>query len=152
MQARALERLGSNDLTNLRVTSSLFPLTWQLTMTRQMIRYCKARGIGFDELISRRGSRNRKESAQHVHAGILPAHKDPTKTPRVKVIGMFVRDYLKLECFPVDRHVRRWLMDNNLPTREADVVELFREIKESSRAYARAVFTAKSKNPVHRIK
>lgn len=147
VQAKALDRLGDLDLVKMRVTN-VFPLEWQMDMLRRMIRYCKHHDIEFDELIQRGSSQNRKESAEHVTCGIT---HPKTPKPRPKVIGMFVRDYLKLDCFPIDRHVRKWLQDNHLPSKEDDVVALFHKAGKQARFYARAVFGEKSSNPVHRL-
>jgi hypothetical protein len=71
------------------------------------------------------------------------------KKPLPKVLGMFVRDFLYTESFPIDRHVRKWLKDHKLPTNQDRLIEMFRTEKLQARGYARALFQQKSSNPVH---
>lgn len=45
-----------------------------------------------------------------------------------KVLSLFVRDYLELPAFPIDRHVRRLLQKHGLPTKEAAMIALCQEL------------------------
>jgi hypothetical protein len=66
-----------------------------------------------------------------------------------KVLGMFVRDYLYLDSYPCDRHVRKALKELGLPTRQAQLLKLFDDNKMHARYYARAMFLNKASNPIH---
>ena len=64
-----------------------------------------------------------------------------------KVVQLFVRDYMFVQCFPVDRHVRRWLEERKLPNRSDKVVALFKELGLNPSGYSRSIFNSKAANP-----
>lgn len=63
-----------------------------------------------------------------------------------KVVQLFARDYMFIQCFPVDRHVRRWLEERKLPNRSDKVVMLFKELGLNPSGYSRAIFNNKAAN------
>ena len=147
VQATALTALGISDLCDLRVHSKLFPLAWQ----KQLLRRAKTMmhkafpGKTFDEAFAR-SRRRRLANVEHLRA-IASSNKIP------KVLWMFVRDFWKESCFPVDRHVRRWCQANNLPESSEELVDLFNSVSPAFkrraplRAWARVIFAEKSSNP-----
>jgi hypothetical protein len=64
------------------------------------------------------------------------------------VIGLFKRDYLFQPCFPVDRHVRRFMEDHGLPHKAVEVEKMFAAIGENPSFYSRAIFGSKTSNPI----
>jgi hypothetical protein len=150
VQTRMLAKMGSLDLMEMTAAQlRALPLQWQrdtMTRTRRWMRK-HFPGRRFDDVFVRhRPTRKRLgvgvESFSEIMRGSI-----------TKTVYMFVRDYWLAECFPIDRHVRRWCAEHKLPARSDDIVDLFNEIKQEFpaplRAYARSVFGEHSSNPIH---
>lgn len=147
VQSKLLVALGNSDLCKLHAHSKLFPLAWQ----KQMLQRAKVLmrksfpGKTFDEAFAR-SKRKRLANTEHLRE-IATSNKIP------KVLWMFVRDFWKEPCFPVDRHVRRWCQTNDLPESSEELVELFNTASPSFKqraplqAWARVIFAEKSSNP-----
>lgn len=116
IQKGAVEALGPLDLSEVDDISIFkFPLDWQnekvFAMTDYLRRYLVTM-TWFTKFIS--GMREPNKMLYEV-----------TKTKgRAKVLDLFVRDYLKLPSFPIDRHVERILKRNNFPVNERYMMEL----------------------------
>lgn len=129
----------------------MFPLAWQRIFIADAVSFAKykTKQNSFDKYFkvsAKTSDLDREELFSHF---IFGAYASPGFNRIPKVISMFKRDYLCLNSFPVDRHVRKFLKENNLPLKEDDLVELMLAVKLSPRIYARALFTNKSQNPEH---
>jgi len=147
VQEKALALLGKRDLSELKSSEvgKMFPLEWQRNYLKRTVRYAKKCENGFDKQFKFRGIKE-QERARVAESFVVEAYSS-NKLP--KVISMFLRDYCCVDAYPVDRHVRLFLKENNLPTNEVDMIKLMRACKLSPREYARALFTNKSSNPQH---
>jgi hypothetical protein len=58
-----------------------------------------------------------------------------------KVLWLFVRDYLDLPAFPIDRHVKRWLDYYDLPVNTIKMIDLCKEADVNINDFARALFS-----------
>lgn len=158
VQANALKVLGERDIIELKPheVQSIFPLDWQRKYLKAARRFVTTRQVwDFDSIF------NIRKTPDVLYEAILSIHylahgyhigvrSGACKKPLPKVLGMFVRDFIMLDCFPQDRHVRKWLKDHNLPTHQAKIMAMFKAEKLHARYYARALFLDKSKNPVHK--
>lgn len=150
VQKQALKALGSRDLCTLSLAkaSAVLPLAWQrdLVSKMQVLMHQKYGGRYFDEVFTK-AVRKRKASL----VDFQEISRNPKHVP--KVLYMFVRDFWFETSFPVDTHVRKWLVDNKLPTDSESIVRLYKTTALSHerdiREYARALFGAKSSNPIH---
>ena len=163
VQARAIEVLGKRDLTQLLVheVDSIAPLDWQRKYIKAAMAYAKhyLNQTRFDTIqtdlyhkpITRLIDivRINELARDGFCAGIdfKNAHEYVDACP--KVVLMYIRDYINYDCFPIDRHVRKWLKERKLPARSDKLMPLFVAIKKQARGYSRAIFGAQSKNPTH---
>jgi hypothetical protein len=148
VQAKALEILGSRDLDELRPREieAMFPLEWQRSYLKAFVKFSKKQtAFGFDKCwhTCMQDEDWREEQFNLIVLLTLGDVKVP------KVISMFARDYCCIDSFPQDRHVRRFLIENKLPTNEKKLIELMNAARLNTRVYARSLFTSKSSNPQH---
>ena len=140
VQAHALAMLGSKDLNRVGIGEldpvTMFPLDWQRQMLDDAGRTLRALCRRFDTL--GRHDRCTREFLESLF----------NYSPLPKVLCMYVRDYLHLEAFPIDRHVRDWLKANKLPVNEHKILELCASAGVCPRALNRGIFGSKSENPV----
>lgn len=149
VQEQALAVIGASDLTDVAMRKRLvkmLPLTWQKTLVKNFARYASKQGEEFDVLFSK--------SKRERMTTVATLQEITGKENLPKVVWMFVRDYWFVDCFPADRHVRRWCIEHELPMTSAGLVDMFNEIPKAVRgvlplrSYARAVFGDHSANPV----
>jgi hypothetical protein len=155
VQVAAMLKLAGRDLSEVKPSTfnSVYPLTWQKEMAKRVITECRKRSVSFNTTFVRAGAgyRSKKKNEQTLEIlcsllGIDSIHSAP------KVVMLFVRDFLDMDVFPKDRHVRRWLTDNNIPHDHQKIIRAFEFLGKHARFYARAVFGDKSSNPILRAK
>jgi len=112
----------------------LYPLRFQNQIINRMTRYLRNKGISLEELCSRL----RKHSADAVRRFLLAV----VGLRRSKVIECFIRDYLHLDSFPLDRWAIRTLKKFGLPTDERKIVRLCKEAKINPRELNRQIYEA----------
>ena len=163
VQANALKILGIKDLSQLTTRDIIMmsPLDWQVRYLTAARNTVKIFGSTFDDMFDILKSDTKAQRQSQVdlvteihyraHGYYFPGARGGSsfKKPLPKVLGMFVRDFLFVESFPIDRHVRKWLKDHKLPTKQDQLLKMFRDGKLQARGYARALFNAKSENPIH---
>ena len=118
IQKAALEKLKTLDLSNLSLknTEDFYPLKWQNQFLYNAVDTIKKRNITFDSYCQ-------KLIDEEPEFALLQM-KRLVRTPNAKVISLFCRDALKVPSFPIDRHVRRKLIELNLPTKELNIMRL----------------------------
>ncbi|TPG59981.1 hypothetical protein [Ewingella americana] len=100
--------------------SEIYPLTWQNSMLSSAMAYCKANQINFNEHFYRL-----KEIPPVDWKGAIQEVFNIAGCPQgSKVLWLFVRDYLKLPAFPIDRHVARRLVEFGLPQNEWMLIDI----------------------------
>lgn len=162
VQENAIRILGRRDLVELRLSDirEMVPLEWQRNMLRAITQYqvpidtmfanpksapeaMLINVISIFLIYKQRGQQSR--TTPNLQKTLPKAfHKLP------KVMKMFVRDFLMQDCVPVDRHVKCWLKEHNLPTRHDKLLSMFESEGLHARYYARALFHDKAQNPVHK--
>jgi hypothetical protein len=96
--------LGNNDLSMMIFTPDIFPLAWQYKLLSKI---CDGlRGGSFEVYC--------------LTADAMDIYN--LCGTRTKVISLFIRDKMNMPAFPIDRHVKRWLVENNLPTNEIEML------------------------------
>lgn len=90
--------------------ADVYPLKWQNDYLYHLVINLQLKGIRFKFLtnIWRKGKDwqdNLKQLFYFVHPDGLGS----------KVLWMFARDYLQIPAFPIDRHVKRFLIEHKLP-------------------------------------
>lgn len=150
VQENMLRVMGSQDIMEMSAQQfQRLPLAWQKQAFARVRKWMRKHRTGelFDDVFVR-SARERKRLGIGVDSLVEIMQCKMTKT-----VWMFVRDYWCADCFPVDRHVRKWCVTAGLPARSEAIVELFEKIKHAFnqplRAYARAVFGEHSSNPIH---
>lgn len=137
-QTRALQALGCGDLTRLDsgVVAAVFPLDWQVKFTLAAITTLRECNQTFD----RRGARGvcLREDLEVIF-GLQPLPK---------VLAMYVRDYLNMPAFPIDRHVHEWLCAHELPHSECAILDLCFEAGINANSLNRNIFGSFSSNPI----
>lgn len=108
IQRDALAIVGQRDLSE---AVPYYPLTWQTNMVWMMRTFLAVNNTTMTAFCA--SLKDPKE--------LYAAAGCPKGT---KVLSLFVRDYLGLPAFPVDRHVRRVLKEFNLPRTEDELVAL----------------------------
>lgn len=169
VQENALRILGKRDLTDLSVydIKRIAQVDWQFQMLTSIVDHMKSMypRHGFDSVFCLRNIEMAKDNilAQFL---LMFATTSPRTRNRYKnldalayharllerlpkVLGMFVRDFIFYDVFPVDRHVKRWMKEQGLPSRASVVLDMFRNEKLKARYYARALFLDKAGNPMH---
>jgi hypothetical protein len=123
----ALRETRGKDMRQISSVSS-FPFDWQKGLIGNLNKYLNKKGLSFKELL--------KQVVDTYKSGIANKDIDPAARARhlfykacgapdgPKVLSMFLRDYLHLPTFPIDRHVRRMLVKHKLPVHEAALIAL----------------------------
>jgi hypothetical protein len=119
IQGQALKILGKRDLVALSddEISQMYPLQWQRNFIERAV----------DNLTNPNSSWRKYDF--EVFCSCEPPIGRRTMLSLVgssstKVISLFCRDALKVPSFPIDRHVKRKLIELGLPTDEDAVIEL----------------------------
>jgi hypothetical protein len=139
IQGQALEKLSGRDLLNIENDVNWYPLAWQNNYLNNLSKSLKARNESMDDycktLIKLANVTNAGSLALvSLYTGcniLLPKH--------IKVISLFARDSLKIPSFPMDRHVKKYLLANNLPINEIELVELCFSAGIDPRYFATAI-------------
>lgn len=144
VQQSFLEALAGDDLSSPKALNRLVQkcqLGWQIQWFVRVNRALKKHGVMFDSAFN-------------------PAPKNPatlnfafskciTSSPKMpKVIALFKRDFLFQPCFPIDRHVRAFLVDHQLPDDAVQIEQAFATLGLNPSGYSRAIFNSKTSNPL----
>ncbi len=134
IQQEALNFLRSRDLFDVEICDGMdfvpehiiikcYPLDWQNKYLYNMIKYLQENNITMDEYCNNLidGSPVSDKYDPHIREFLYQACGNPKG---IKVLSLFCRDALDIPSFPIDRHVRRYLKEQNLPTNEREMVDL----------------------------
>ncbi len=115
MGAQAL--IGADgDLFELPHDAQLFPLDWQNSFVRTAITVTRSGYNSWAEFAE--SLADAPEQAHDRLAAVCGARGTP------KVLSLFLRDFVHIKSFPVDRHVRRALEEVGLPTNERTLLDM----------------------------
>jgi len=127
---------------------SCYPLQWQNSMLERMCRYLYDGGWtmeSFGYALIGLAEKEMWSDALHV------LHHAANNGRRTKVVSLYARDFLKIPAFPIDRHVKRVLVANGLPTKEDVLISECLDYGLDPCRVARSLFYASvsSGNPAH---
>lgn len=149
VQRQALDALDGRDLSTIEpkaVENMRWPLEWQRLYTRSAADYCAERSLTFRDLC--------EQVEDHAF------DPDPlsflyqvcgSSSKRVKVLDLFARDKLKIPAFPIDRHVRRRLVELSLPIDGPQMVRLCQAAGLSPASVNRSIFGSVAADPKHDV-
>lgn len=143
IQYEALQQLAGRDLAVLDGTEKWFPLDWQNEMLAALVSSVKR--MGRDHWHSMPSMAKlvdtlRKISPTMARPNFYHACGRPHGT---KVLSLYLRDFIGVECFPIDRHVKRALIDHRLPLNEMALLELCHEANVDPIPIARMLIDGK---------
>jgi len=121
----------------------LYPLKFQNQIINRMTRYLQSKGISLEGLCVKL----RKYNANTVRRFLLAV----TGLRKSKVIECFIRDYLHLDSFPLDRWAIRTLRKFGLPTDERKIVKLCKEARINPRELNRQIYEAVLEGKLERV-
>jgi len=134
VQEMAINTLNGRDLSQIEIrhshdyvpeqsTINWFPLVWQNKYLFNMVKYLQENDLTMEEYCERLicGHPIVDRYNPHSRKFLYEACGQPKG---IKVLSLFCRDALKIPAFPIDRHVRKYLIEQNLPVNEDDMIEL----------------------------
>lgn len=148
IQNDAISFIAGRDLSEINNEIDFFPLAWQNNFTNSIIHYLQLSNHSMKDICIK----IKKELIIKNNRQILYSF---CKCPKgSKVLSLFCRDSLKISnCFTIDRHVRKFLQQHDLPITENEMVDLCLENGVSPRLFAIGVAQlAGIKNPDWSIK
>lgn len=154
IQEEAIKWLGNRDLIDMRYPHrQLFPFKWQNYMLFCVISSLNQKyGITFKDVCNRWMSNiegvyryTRKPDQpiwiKNIEDFFYICGRSPNGT---KVLWMFVRDFLQLPAFPIDRHIHRTLYGYGLPCDSWKMVKLCREVNIDPNELNRRLFPGRN--------
>lgn len=124
IQGEALDKLGNRDINELSrdEASRFYPLEWQNEFLTNSVKSLQdVLHWSFDyfceDLITRTKTKG-------VFFGLDSIYDLTQCSGSPKVLSLFCRDALQIPSFPIDRHVKRKLIELGLPTNERKMISL----------------------------
>lgn len=118
VQLVALQKLAGRDLIELTGREKWFPLDWQNEMLNALTMTLKRHWISMGQAISVLRQWTPIEGARPNFYRMCGRPKG------TKVLSLFLRDYVGVPSFPVDRHVKRALQALELPHIEERILDV----------------------------
>lgn len=119
IQTQAINFVAGRDLSKINEEILFFPLSWQNSFLNSAVKNLKLQNKTMEkycDLISKELIISNNRLILYNLCGCPKG---------AKVLSLFCRDSLKIKnCFPIDRHVKRFLKEHNLPTVEDKMVKL----------------------------
>lgn len=122
-------------------SSPPFPLDWQNQMVHDLVKNLKHKNATFSQLCKSWSESNDWPKSIVDFFEIIGYESKGTK-----VLWLFVRDYLELPAFPVDRHVKSFLERLELPVNPWYITRLCLDVGVNPSALNRYIFFSKSTN------
>lgn len=118
IQGLALDKIKKVDLRYLKVKQcNFYPLKWQNDILVKMVLFLRKNNTTFKDFCKKVIEKN----------SIDLFYKACEKNNHIKTISLFCRDKLKIDSFPIDRHVAKNLKKYNLPINEQIMIDLCRK-------------------------
>lgn len=140
IQGEALKWLDNRDLFDVKETVNCFPLDWQNKMTQNLISSLQK---SYQWHMEKFCSTLRLQDHNYARKTFYNA----CGSNGTKVLSLFCRDALKIDSFPIDRHVRRILQENNLPIKEEKMISICKASGLDPRKVATALAKINVENP-----
>lgn len=139
VQSRAIQWLGDRDLSDFLPNQcrSVYPLKWENDMLSNMVRSLNNKQIKFTTLCDIWLEKGKNSWTTPIVEFFYLCGANPKGT---KVLWLFIRDFLKLPAFPIDRHVRRKLKEYKLPLDPIYIIGLCQDAGIDPNALNRSLF------------
>jgi len=143
VQTRAIQWLNNRDLGNILPSQfeNIYPLKWENDMLFNMITSLNKKQIEFKTLCDIWLEKGKYSWTTPIVEFFNLCGANPKGT---KVLWLFIRDYLKLPAFPIDRHVRRKLKEYKLPIDPIYIIGLCQKAGIDPNALNRSLFLGKN--------
>jgi hypothetical protein len=151
IQTHAISFVMERDLSEINSNISFFPLIWQNDFVNAIIHYLQLNNKTMHHFCNELTiSEFYYPNFYNIRNILYNACNCPNGA---KVLSLFCRDSLKIPCFPIDRHVRKWLKEHNLPQKENEMVKLCEENSIDPRLFSLAIAQSSGiKNPDWSVK
>lgn len=152
IQSDAISFVAGRDLSEINSNIDFFPLMWQNSFLNSIIHFLQLRNQSMTEYCNE--IIKAYDETKYLHVVRFALYSACNCPKGSKVLSLFVRDRLKfLPCFTIDRHVKRYLKDHNLPQTEVEMVKLCEENNIDSRLFALGIAQSSGiKNPDWSVK
>ena len=117
----------------------VYPFEWQNKFLRVLIKNLKEQNMYFSEYCNELKMRKDWREALEEFFEFCGSTKQGTK-----VLWMFVRDFMDIPAFPVDRHVKRAMEDKGLPTDAWEITNLCLDAGVNPNILNRKLFLGKN--------
>ena len=147
IQKDAISFVAGRDLSEINSKISFFPLMWQNSFLNSIIHFLQFRNQSMTEYCNDIISIYNETKYLHVvRFALYTACNCPKGS---KVLSLFMSDKVKsIPCFTIDRHVKFYLKEHNLPQTEVEMVKLCDENNIDPRLFSLAIAqSAGIKNP-----
>jgi hypothetical protein len=101
-----------------------------------LVRHLRSKGLTFDAFCDNLKIEG-DESPQHAMIDLMNACNASSS----KIVECFLRDCIKIDCFPIDLRIKRILKSYHIPEDSRKIVECCRELNINPRFFNRAIFT-----------
>jgi hypothetical protein len=128
------------DIRELSPTTTIYPLEWQNRMLQTLIKYHRRSGSSFNQVVS-----DLRMWPDYRHSTMMFFSMFGGR--QYKVLWMFLRDFMNLPAFPIDRHVRKFLQENELPVDPMKMRDLCIQAGIDACDMNRRIFGARASNP-----
>lgn len=131
VQKKALEHLNGSDLSKIGTSNHWYPFGWQNKMLNSMSKFLSDSSKtmnSFCEDLILLGKTAPNHSA-FIAQRVLCAACDIGEKPLPKVLSLFCRDSLRIESFPIDRHVKKFLLEHSFPADEQAMIKICNRAK-----------------------
>lgn len=147
IQTEAISFVAGRDLSEINCEIIFFPLKWQNDFLNSIIHYLQLNNKTMEKFC-------KLVKNELIITNSRQILYDQCRCPQgAKVLSLFCRDSLKIPSFPVDRHVRKWLKEHNLPQKENEMVKLCYENDIDPRLFALGIAQLSGiKNPNWSVK
>lgn len=122
----------------------IYPLSWQNNFIYRMTRYCQNKPSLFSNLCLSWKQASYQDALKELF--VAAGCKNPEGS---KVLWLFARDFLEIPAFPIDRHIKKFLISNNLPISSWEMVKICIDNAVSPNDFNRKLFPAG--NPKHNL-
>lgn len=137
VQEKAIKWLGNRDLLDIYYSEyeRIFPFDWQMRMLSKRV-WCAFLNQSFEDYCNTWMERDHITTKGRIQGFFLSCGS----LKGTKVLWLFIRDFFQLPAFPIDRHIKRILLENNLPCDPWKMIELCQEAGIDPNKFNRSLF------------
>jgi hypothetical protein len=140
IQKKAVDWYNSQKISDLYYAKmeKVYPLSWQNQFNISLITHLRNNNLLFSDMCKKWKSENWENVVNELFEVC------GTKKCGSKVLWMFARDFLEIPAFPIDRWVRRTLVEFRLPTDSFEMTRLCLKENVNPNVLNRSIFPGKN--------